>query len=1016
MGQVVYSANDDERKERLTTLSGDPSPVLSDTASVFSNGEIRVTRALEHALSELVTTERSYVARLNALYNRYAVPLKQLARDKDTQIIPAAETDIIFGNAGEILAANKVLLCELEVEYDQGPAQLASLVGDILCRHMHMFQCYVTYLSGIERAQHTYNQMLKHRAFRDFIERTQHSTDELGNVGLRELMMEPLQRIPRYQLLIGHLLKHMPPNSMQTQRLQDASAAATIIASRRATEGERLAAVLWSCQRKIDRFPPELVSPHRELLGSIDVDEQGIESSHTMIQTLHSVLGRRPKASYALLVFTDALVLVQRHSSQPTHQILGVQEPDRLADFMRSAHLGNMPTSRRSDLSFAGMVDLLDVRAKGEGANGIQLDFQRPLRGTNNRASARHFSDAVPDAHTSHMAPFLDCFWRAQAVHRAQTRSLGVRQSLTPSVKGPLTLFWTLFTRSQYERFEQRDRCVVLVGSVEPAVRQAAEHSSEFCVTAELFDETDMCALSLSRAWGAQTRQILANLEQIPRLCADMLESPTLPQLAPSRAATLSGVPSAASTVSAPQVTPTRRRAQSMRTKRPSAPTVHRARSLISDRVRASIHSSLEAVQESEHSMDAAEEQRLGRKRAVPLVEVSNQVSPKRRAVPAPAAGAENVPIVPMHETPVKTKPVNAAEIDSDASMHDVNADTPSKSHGIISMYADDTLDLPNPFEERGSLTHPVPALPEPEKAAASPEPAMEPISEIAEPASADMTPTCVATEVAPVPPPKDTGRLREHPVSEDEMQELLRPLLEHIQEGPQSQPVVHVPPTPVGQACTAELVLSPTEGPSPVAEASDSDLFAAPPPTDTIGSAEMKAAIMGLNERIAALRRHRPRVQGAGWGDDWQAFKQAIKHLNVSWTKMERAYENNQMELASLRLAQPEHDERVHLSPEAYTELQDQVNALPPLRVEVETLTKRCASLQELEKDARMENAELYEAFNEELAKIYQTSFRPANDEIHYLREALQAAKAEVHALRIENRALRSHQALTDL
>jgi len=111
---------------------------------VFSNGEIRVTRALEHALSELVTTERSYVARLDALYNvrtrnlpkRYAVPLQQLSRDKDTQIIPGAETDLIFGNAGEILAANKVLLCELEVEYDQGPAQLASLVGDILCRHV----------------------------------------------------------------------------------------------------------------------------------------------------------------------------------------------------------------------------------------------------------------------------------------------------------------------------------------------------------------------------------------------------------------------------------------------------------------------------------------------------------------------------------------------------------------------------------------------------------------------------------------------------------------------------------------------------------------------------------------------------------------------------------------------------------------------------------------------------------------------------------------------------------------
>lgn len=820
-----------------------------------------------------------------------------------------------------------------------------------------MFQCYVTYLSNLERAQHTYNQMLKHRAFRDFIERTQHSTTALGNVGLRELLMEPLQRIPRYQLLIGLLLKHMPPDSIQTQRLQDASAAATIIASRRATDDERLAAVLWSCQRTIDRFPPELVSPHRELLGSIDVDEQGSEAPHTMFQTLGSVLGRRSKLSFALLVFSDALVLVQRHSSQPTHQILGVQEPDRLADLMRRAHLNNLPASRRTDLSFAGMINLLNVRAMGEGTHGIQLEFQRPLRGSNHSASVRHFRDAAPDAQATHMALFLDCFWRAQAIHRAQRQSLGVRQSLTPSVHGPLSLFWTLFTRSQYDRFAHRDRCVILVGSAEPAARQAAERASEFCITAELFDEADACTLHLSRAWGAQTRSVLARLDALPRLCADMLELPTLPQSVPAPREAPSSVSGA---VSVPQATPPRR-AQTVRTHRPSVPTVHRTRSLMSDRVRASIRSSLEAVLESEQSME--NELPLGRKRAVPLAEVGNHLSPKRRAVRSPADGAENAS---MHETPVKEPGALPAELELDAEMPDVD-DTPSKSHGIISMYADDTLDLPNPFDERGNESHPLPALPEPQKAdtpmvrTESPEPC---VRGSAAPSAASTPRVDGAKAVGPpAPPPKDMGKLREHPVSEDEMQELLRPLLEHIQEAPQSQPVVHVPPTLVAQACKAEIVLPSHASPADSkAEESDSDMFHVPPTTETIGCAEMKAALVRLNERIASLRQHRPRMQGAGWVDDWNAFKQAVKHVNVSWNKLERAYENNQMELASLRLAQPEHDERVHLSQEAFTELQDQANTVLPLRLEVETLTKRCAALQELEKDARMENAELYE------------------------------------------------------
>lgn len=142
----------------------------------------------------------------------------------------------------------------------------------------------------------------------------------VGNAGLRELMVEPLQRIPRYQLLIGNLLKHLPSTSPQVQQLQDASSAATLIASRRVTDGERLAAVLWSCQRTIDRFPPELVSLHRELLGCIDVDELTADTTQSKaFYTLGSVLGRRTRPSFALLIFTDALVLIQRHSSTPTH-------------------------------------------------------------------------------------------------------------------------------------------------------------------------------------------------------------------------------------------------------------------------------------------------------------------------------------------------------------------------------------------------------------------------------------------------------------------------------------------------------------------------------------------------------------------------------------------------------------------------------------------------------------------------------------------------------------------------
>lgn len=73
-----------------------------------------------------------------ALTQRYAVPLRQLAKDRDTQIIPTLEAERIFGNLGDILAANKLLLCELEMLHEQGPAALTAGVGDVLSQNVRV--------------------------------------------------------------------------------------------------------------------------------------------------------------------------------------------------------------------------------------------------------------------------------------------------------------------------------------------------------------------------------------------------------------------------------------------------------------------------------------------------------------------------------------------------------------------------------------------------------------------------------------------------------------------------------------------------------------------------------------------------------------------------------------------------------------------------------------------------------------------------------------------------------------
>lgn len=67
---------------------------------------------------------------------RYAVPLRQLARDRDTAIIPLYEAQRLFGNVGEVLGANQAFLKELEALLKQGVDECKRRIGDVVYKHV----------------------------------------------------------------------------------------------------------------------------------------------------------------------------------------------------------------------------------------------------------------------------------------------------------------------------------------------------------------------------------------------------------------------------------------------------------------------------------------------------------------------------------------------------------------------------------------------------------------------------------------------------------------------------------------------------------------------------------------------------------------------------------------------------------------------------------------------------------------------------------------------------------------
>jgi hypothetical protein len=116
-----------------------------------------------------VTSERSYVRRLQILKNDYADPLRNFARSKETAILPAYEAKTLFGNIDNLLPVNEAFLTDLEkMMAPNGPAIVGG-VGDVLLKHFRDqrgFEQYKQYYVKREDAQQIFEREVSKRSSR----------------------------------------------------------------------------------------------------------------------------------------------------------------------------------------------------------------------------------------------------------------------------------------------------------------------------------------------------------------------------------------------------------------------------------------------------------------------------------------------------------------------------------------------------------------------------------------------------------------------------------------------------------------------------------------------------------------------------------------------------------------------------------------------------------------------------------------------------------------------------------
>ncbi|XP_051917613.1 FYVE, RhoGEF and PH domain-containing protein 4a isoform X2 [Hippocampus zosterae] len=156
--------------------------------------------------SELLHTEQAYVTRLDLLDQEFCAKLTEEAM-KGT--FPVDVVKNIFSNISSINTFHSQFLLP-DLEKRMGEWESMPRIGDILQKLTPFLKMYAEYVKNFDKAMELLKQWSdRSPQFKSIIQEIQ-SQEACGNLTLQHHMLEPVQRVPRYEMLLKDYLKKLP--------------------------------------------------------------------------------------------------------------------------------------------------------------------------------------------------------------------------------------------------------------------------------------------------------------------------------------------------------------------------------------------------------------------------------------------------------------------------------------------------------------------------------------------------------------------------------------------------------------------------------------------------------------------------------------------------------------------------------------------------------------------------------------------------------------------------------------
>ncbi|KAJ3430696.1 no mechanoreceptor potential c isoform d-related [Anaeramoeba flamelloides] len=175
-----------------------------------------LSREFKYACSvfEIYETEEHYLNNLELLIYKIIIPLQK------NNILKTEEIEIIFGNIEDLYQAHFQFHIRLKRRLIEKKSPKTD-ISDIIIESIPSFACYQNYAKNYENATSMLKKCNQKQPYENFIKEI-FSKEKIKGTSVKNLIHNPIRRLPDLQLLIKSMIKKSHPDNSDVQAIQTA--------------------------------------------------------------------------------------------------------------------------------------------------------------------------------------------------------------------------------------------------------------------------------------------------------------------------------------------------------------------------------------------------------------------------------------------------------------------------------------------------------------------------------------------------------------------------------------------------------------------------------------------------------------------------------------------------------------------------------------------------------------------------------------------------------------------------